>query len=67
MVTSATPPSHHRKAKTVKTRSISFLIRSCSTDYVTLSVISQLLSHIAYPLTRRSHDSHQVLTTVGQL
>jgi len=39
MVTSATPPSHQRKATTVlKTRSISFLIHSCSTKYLALSV-----------------------------
>ena len=39
MVTSATPPSHHRKAKTVNTRSISYLIHCCSTNYVALSII----------------------------
>jgi len=44
MITSAAPPSHHRKATTVKTWSISYLIHSCNTHYVAVSVII-IMSH----------------------
>jgi len=53
MVTSATPPSHHRKEKTVNTWSISFLIHSCSTNYVALSMII-FTSHCLSTHTQKS-------------
>jgi len=53
------PPSHHRKAKTAKTRSSYFLIHNCSTKHVALSMVlimSHCLAH-GWPniLTRGPH------------
>ena len=64
MVTSATSPSHHRKEKTVKTRSILSLTAAVQTMWPYQWL---LLRYIAYPLTRRIHNNRAILTTVRQL
>jgi len=51
IVTSAMPPFHHSKNKNSK-KSICFLINSCSTNYVTLSVI--ITSHCLSTHTQKS-------------
>jgi len=52
------------KAKTAKYRWIYFLIHTCSTKYKQCGLInSYYYVTLPYPLTRRSNNSHQVLTT----
>ena len=63
VVTSATPPSHDLKSEHSK-NSINFFSHS-QLQYKICDLINLLLlPHIAYPLTRRSHSSQQVLATV---
>ena len=59
MVTSAMPPSHHRKAKTVKTRSISY----SQSQYKLRSLINDYF--ITLPV--HSHAEVTIVTTVRQL
>ena len=61
------PPSYHLNSKNSK-NSIKF-VPHLQLQYKLCGLINSLLllRHTAYPLTRRSHNNHQVLATVSQL
>jgi len=63
MVTSAMSSSHHLKSENSK-NSMNFFSHS-QLQYKLRDLINlSLFRHIAFPLTRRSHNSHQVLATI---
>jgi len=65
MVTSAMPLSHHFKSENSKI-SINFFSKP-QLQYKLWPYHFLLLLQIAYSLTRRSYNSHQVLTAVCEL